>query len=184
MSYKERVKAVRVFGLDVDGVLTDGTFLAAGGKQYRRFHLHDGLGLILLSLAGIKTVLITGKKADRDLKARARELKIDAIYDECADKVGAMASYLKKVSAAWSAAGYMGDDLPDLPLLRKVAFACAPSDGVSEVRRAAHLVCRLPGGRGAVREAAEYILKESGQWTYALEKYWESFGGRPRSSRR
>jgi len=170
LNFKERVKQIKAFGIDVDGVLTDGTLLLLGGKNYRFFNTQDGIGLLLLKTAGIKTLIITGKSSP-ELKKRVAELKIDYLYENAKNKLSAMKDFLKKEKLGWKETCYMGDDLPDLPLMEKVGLAITPSNGCKEVKKASHFVCQKTGGDGAVREAIEHVLKEQKKWEKTIRKF-------------
>ena len=149
---------------DVDGVLTDGAlYLTDGGEEMKRFHTLDGLGLKLLAGAGIELALITGRSS-RVVAKRAAELGIGASLPgrgrQARRARGACAAQL---GLALSACGYMGDDLPDLPLLVRCGFAATVPDAPEAVRARAHYVSRRPGGDGAVREVCELILRREGR---------------------
>lgn len=170
LNFKERVEQIKAFGIDVDGVLTDGTLLLLDGKNYRFWNTQDGIGLLLLKIAGIKTFIITGKSSS-ELKERTAELKIDYLYENVENKLSAMKDFLKKEKLDWKETSYMGDDLPDLPLMEKVGLAIAPSNGCKEVKKVSHLICQKTGGDGAVREAVEHVLKEQKKWKETIRKF-------------
>jgi 3-deoxy-D-manno-octulosonate 8-phosphate phosphatase (KDO 8-P phosphatase) len=161
-----RAKMLRVLVLDVDGVLTDGrlTYLPGGGES-KTFHVRDGLGVQLLIASGVKVAIISGRESEVVVR-RAKELNIEneLLFLGIADKVEAFEAVLKQTSASEEEVGYVGDDLPDLPLLRRTGLSFAVADAAPEVRAAAHVVLRSGGGQGAVREACERILKAKGAW--------------------
>jgi 3-deoxy-D-manno-octulosonate 8-phosphate phosphatase (KDO 8-P phosphatase) len=159
-----RLKKLRVLVLDVDGVLTDGrlTYLPGGGES-KTFHVRDGLGVQLLIASGVKVALISGRESEVVIR-RAKELGIELLFVGIADKVEAFETVLKQTSSTEEEVGYVGDDLPDLPLLRRSGLSFAVADAAPEVRAAAHVVLRSGGGQGAVREACERILKAKGAW--------------------
>lgn len=159
-----RAKRLRALVLDVDGVLTDGrvTYLPQGGES-KTFHVRDGLGIQLLIAAGCKVALVSGRESEV-VARRARELHIDLTFLGIDDKVAAFESVLRDLGANDEDVGYVGDDLPDLPLVRRAGLSFAVADAAPEVRAAAHVVLRAGGGQGAVREACERILKAKGAW--------------------
>ncbi len=159
-----RARRLRLLILDVDGVLTDGrvTYLP-GGVESKTFHVRDGLGVQLLAAARIRVAIISGR-ASEVVERRGRELGIDPILQGVDDKVGAFEQLLRQLDVAEEDVGYIGDDLPDLPILRRAGLAFAVADAAPEARAAAHVVLRTGGGRGAVREACEIILKARGAW--------------------
>lgn len=150
--------------LDVDGVLTDGrvTYLPDGGEG-RTFHVRDGLGLQLLSAAGIAVGFLSGKSSEV-VQRRGEELGVDLLMLGIDDKVTAFEQATQKLGVTDEEIAYIGDDLPDLPLIRKAGLGFAVADSCSEVRAAARIVLRANGGQGAVREACERILKAKGNW--------------------
>ncbi|MCK6545586.1 HAD hydrolase family protein [Myxococcota bacterium] len=159
-----RAKRVQALVLDVDGVLTDGrlTYLPGGGES-KTFHVRDGLGIQLLLASGVKVALISGRESEVVVR-RARELGIMHLSLGIADKVEAFEELLADFGITDEDVAYAGDDLPDLPLLRRVGLAFAVADAAPEVRASAHIVLRAGGGQGAVREACERILKARGAW--------------------
>jgi 3-deoxy-D-manno-octulosonate 8-phosphate phosphatase (KDO 8-P phosphatase) len=164
--------------MDVDGTLTDGTITyAEDGTEWKSFHARDGMGVKLLALAGIEPAIITGRQSGA-VDRRARELGIAHVAQSVKDKAAAVRDLCDRLGVPPSAAAFMGDDLSDLPAMRIVGFSAAPADGAEEVRRAATHVCTRPGGRGAVREAVETLLKREGLWDTVLD----AFDARPEAS--
>jgi 3-deoxy-D-manno-octulosonate 8-phosphate phosphatase (KDO 8-P phosphatase) len=159
-----RAKKIRALVLDVDGVLTDGrlTYLPGGGES-KTFHVRDGLGIQLAIASGVKVAIISGRESEVVVR-RAKELGIDMLFVGIADKVEAFETVLKQTDATEEEVGYVGDDLPDLPLIRRAGLSFAVADAAPEIRAAAHVVLRTGGGQGAVREACERILKAKGAW--------------------
>jgi len=156
---------------DVDGVLTDGGLFYAGRAEgARRFHVHDGLGLQLLARAGIVTALVSARRSAA-LARRAVELGVAHCLQGVADKGAALAALLARLGLQATAAGYMGDDLPDLPAFARCGFACAPPEAVAPVRACAHYVARRPAGAGAVRDVCEYVLEAQGRLAPLLAAY-------------
>jgi 3-deoxy-D-manno-octulosonate 8-phosphate phosphatase (KDO 8-P phosphatase) len=155
---------VRLLILDVDGVLTDGSLTySAAGEETRRFHVRDGLALVEAQRAGLAIAVISGR-ASPAVTRRLSELGVREIHQGVADKGQALAELVARLGVEAGEVAVMGDDLPDLPLMRQAGMALAPADAVAEVRRAAHWVSRRPGGAGAVREAVEMLLRARKAW--------------------
>ena len=171
----KRAKRIKVLIMDVDGTITDGsvTLLSApDGKsatEIKIFDAHDGQGMALAHTAGLRTGLITGRESAA-LRRRASELHVDFVYEKQAHKVAAYEEILRKTSVPESAVAYLCDDLPDLPVMRRVGLAVAVRDAAREVKLAAHHVTRAPGGKGAARELVELILKSQGIWEDMIDK--------------
>ena len=161
---EELAQGIRGLILDVDGVLTDGrlTYLPGGGES-KTFHVRDGLGIQLLIASGCQVALLSGRESET-VSRRGKELGVNLMKLGIADKVDAFESILKTFEIEDREVAYVGDDLPDLPLLRRSGLSFAPADAAPEVRAAAHIVLRAGGGQGAVREACERILKAKGAW--------------------
>ena len=167
----ERARSLRLMAFDVDGVLTDGAlYLTDRGEEMKRFHTLDGLGLKLLAGAGIELALITGRSS-RVVAKRAAELGIRHLFQGADDKLAVLEGLRAQLGFGLSACGYMGDDLPDLPLLVRCGFAATVPDAPEAVRARAHYVSRRPGGRGAVREVCEVILAARGALDDAVGRY-------------
>lgn len=170
-NWKKKALKIRLVLLDVDGVLTDGRITYAGdGEEIKSFDVKDGLGVKLLQEAGIE-VGILSSRSSRAVSRRARELGMRLVWQGVEDKAAVLAAVArgKKLSAGEIA--FLGDDFADLPVFRRVGLSVAVADGIPELRRAAHLITRAPGGKGAVREAAEGILKAQGKWARVVKKY-------------
>jgi 3-deoxy-D-manno-octulosonate 8-phosphate phosphatase (KDO 8-P phosphatase) len=163
---------IKLVLLDVDGVLTDGRIpYDHQGRQTQIYHVRDGLGIRLLQAAGIEVGLITGR-ATPALHHRCRDLGIDLIMDGISDKVAALATVLAQKKLPSDAVAFLGDDLPDLPLAGRVGLFIAVGDAHETLCRKADWVTQARGGRGAVREVAEALLKTQGHWSRLLqEKY-------------
>jgi len=154
--------------LDVDGVLTDGRlFYGADGEQWKVFHVHDGVGLKLAKDAGLKVGILTGR-GNAALEARSRELGLDAIVEGRHDKDSAFTEFLSLHDTAPERVAYIGDDILDLPVLRRCGLSFTPADGALEVRERVHRVLTRPGGRAVVREMCELILSARGDWDKAV----------------
>jgi 3-deoxy-D-manno-octulosonate 8-phosphate phosphatase (KDO 8-P phosphatase) len=154
---------------DVDGVLTDGVIAIDGeGGEIKRFHVRDGLGYALWHRAGKRSAILSGRRAAA-VERRAAELSIAHVFQGQDAKDGPFRDLIGRLGLEPRQVCYIGDDLPDLAVLRAVGLAACPADAVAEVRDAVHLVTRAPGGRGAVREVIEVILKSQGRWEDLVE---------------
>jgi len=166
-----KAQGIRVVFFDVDGVLTDGGLLfTESGETIKRFNTLDGHGLKLLQKAGITPAVITGRDS-APLRTRLRALGIEHAHFGTEDKHPAAVQTLAKLGLDWSQAAAMGDDWPDLPLLRHAAFACAPANAHIEVRTRADYVCNSSGGHGAVRELCDLLLVASSRYAALLDGY-------------
>ncbi|HSW18569.1 MAG TPA: HAD hydrolase family protein [Ramlibacter sp.] len=164
-------QGVRVAFFDVDGVLTDGgLYLSGEGETLKRFHILDGLGLKLLQRAGITPVVITGRDSP-PLRARLKALGVTRAYFGTEDKAPAAQLALTELGLGWGDAAAIGDDWPDLPVLRRCAFAAAPANAHAEVKAVARYVTTLAGGSGAAREFCDLLLVASGRYVGLLEAY-------------
>ena len=155
---------IKMLLLDVDGVLTDGSiYYDYEGNEIKKFNVKDGLGLRLLMDSGIKVGIITGRKS-KALSARCENLKInkDYIFDGVglADKKKAFNKILEKTSFKAKEIAYVGDDLPDIPVMEEVGFPIAVADAVKKTKDAAYYICKNKGGKGAVREVCELLLTD------------------------
>jgi 3-deoxy-D-manno-octulosonate 8-phosphate phosphatase (KDO 8-P phosphatase) len=171
---KKRAAQIQVLLMDVDGTMTDGevTLLSqpdGSALEIKTFDAHDGQGLTLANTAGIRTGCITGRESSALLR-RANEMKMEFIYMKQPLKIHAYEDILRKAGVPESAVAYVGDDLPDLPVMRRVGFAVAVGDAVPEVKKAAHYTTNAVAGRGAIREAIEVILKAKGIWEEMIAK--------------
>jgi YrbI family 3-deoxy-D-manno-octulosonate 8-phosphate phosphatase len=168
-SLGDRCRNIHVLVLDVDGVLTAGDIIYGdNGCELKRFHVRDGTGLKYWHEAKKQTALVTGRSS-RAVEVRAQELGIGTVLQGLADKLQAFGQVLKLTQAAPTAVGVIGDDLADLPMLRNCGLAIAVADACPELHAEAHYVTHARGGRGAVREAIEIILKCQGQWRCRAE---------------
>ncbi|SDG13118.1 3-deoxy-D-manno-octulosonate 8-phosphate phosphatase (KDO 8-P phosphatase) [Selenomonas sp. WCT3] len=170
----ERAKHIKLIIFDVDGVLTDGgIYIGAEGELYKPFFCRDGLGITLAHKAGIKTAIITGRNS-KQVAFRAGELHISEVFQGKLDKRTAYQELKEKLGLQDEEIGYIGDDLIDLPILLQVGLPMAVSDAVAEVRQEALLTASYPGGRGAVRELIEFILKAQGKWQALMQDFYPS----------
>jgi len=167
----ERARRLRLMVFDVDGVLTDGRlWYGPRGEELKVFHARDGHGLKLLAECGVAAALLSGRRS-LALAARAAELGLRHVLQGVADKRPAFERLLAELGIEPDAAGYMGDDLPDLPVLGHCGFACAPPGAHELARRRAHYVADAPAGAGAAREVCEYVLGAQGRLEHALARY-------------
>ncbi len=171
---RRRAKQIKVLLMDVDGTITPGTVNLLSqpdgtALEMKTFDAHDGQGISLAHTAGIRTGVITGRESAA-MRRRARELQIEFVYEKQPTKTAAYEEILKKTGAPESAVAYLGDDLPDLPIMRRVGLAVAVGDAAQEVKLAAHFVTRAIGGKGAARELVELILKSKGIWEEMIDK--------------
>ncbi len=168
-----RAKKIRVLLMDVDGVLTDGRIWLLSRRdgtasEIKGFSAYDGAGLKLARAAGLRTGLITGRESSA-VAQRARECEIEFVFQGRATKLSAYEEILRATGASDREVAYIGDDLPDLPLLQRAGLAVAVANAAPEVKRAAHYVASRSGGDGAVREVIELIVKAQGKWIEASQ---------------
>lgn len=150
---------VRLLVLDVDGVLTDGRlYYGARGEALKAFHVRDGLGLKLLAAAGITVAVISGRRSGMTAR-RCRELGVRHLVQGVEDKLTAFQRLRERLGMSSTVCACVGDDVPDVPLMREVGLSFAVADAHPQARSAAHVITRLPGGRGAVREVCDYLLE-------------------------
>jgi len=162
---------VELLVLDVDGVLTDGQIvLGPSGEEIKAFSVRDEAGMKYWKRVGGRLAVITGRNPPV-VRRRAEELSVDAVRLDAKDKLSAYEEVLAELGMLPEQTCVMGDDLTDLPMMRRCALAAAPADAVEEVRRAADYVARATGGRGCVREVVELILKKAGTWDRILARY-------------
>ncbi len=169
-------RRIRLLGLDVDGVLTDnGIFVGPVAGQVvelKRFDIQDGLGQVMMQSAGIPVVWVSGRQSEATT-ARARELRIEEVLQVPGpQKLEAFGALLERRGIAWAEAAFVGDDLADLQVLRRVGLPIAVANAVAEVKGVAAHVTSAAGGHGAVREAIEALLHARGEWTELLDRYF------------
>lgn len=158
------MRSIQLLLTDVDGVLTDGSLtFDSAGVETKTFNVRDGLGIRLWQRAGGKVGIVTGR-ASTIVERRARELDIDLIYQAVKEKLPVVQDIAKEQGHTLDQVAYLGDDLPDLPTIRAVGFGVAVADAAPELLERADYVTNLPGGRGALREVVEKLLKDSGEW--------------------
>ena len=171
---KKRASQIKLLLMDVDGTMTDGGVLLlsqpdGSALEIKKFDAHDGQGLTLAHTAGIRTGCITGRESPALLR-RAHEMKMDYVYMKIPLKMPAYEEILAKAGLKDAEVAYVGDDLPDIPILKRVGLAVAVGDAVADVKKIAHYITKAHAGRGAVREAIELILKSKGLWDELIDK--------------
>ena len=170
-SLKAKIERIKLLILDVDGVLTDGSInYIDDGREFKSFNVKDGHGIKLLMRAGVEVALITARESNV-VAIRAKDLGITDLYQGKKEKLGAYEDILEKKGLAAYETAYIGDDLIDLPVLRRVGFSAAVSDAVDEVKESVDYVTERAGGRAAVRELTDLILKAKGLWDTVTERY-------------
>ena len=169
---RANIPNLRLLLLDVDGVLTDGRvgFLAGGG-EIKFFSIYDGIALRMVQKAGWKVGFLSGRTS-KVVEDRARELEVEIVIQGSKDKAGDLEEILKTTGLQASEVAYVGDDLPDIPVLKRVGFSAAPANAAQQVKACVHYVSGRGGGTGAVREVVELLLRASGQWDL-LATHWE-----------
>lgn len=176
MNKKITSKAVKIklIAMDIDGVLTHGDIvIMESGEEIKSWNAKDRLGIFAARNAGgIRFAWISGRKC-RQVEDRAKELGIEAVYLGSLDKKNAFRALLKKFKLKSDEVAYIGDDLVDIPLLRKTGLSASPADAVNEVKNIVDYVCRAKGGQGVLREVIELVLKSQGKWQKAIKKFVE-----------
>jgi len=172
----ELARRIRLVVLDVDGVMTDGgIYLGATERgepvEMKRFDIQDGLGVRLLRDAGIEVAIVTGRESHA-VRLRAGELEVEEVHqDRTAAKLGTVTALLERRGVSWEETAFLGDDLPDLPILRRCGLPAVVGNATSDARACAAWAGEREGGRGAVREFAEALLIARGQWAEQVERY-------------
>ncbi|MGE4580573.1 MAG: KdsC family phosphatase [Desulfuromonadales bacterium] len=169
---KDRLTKIRLLLLDVDGILTDGRIIYDhDGVESKMFDVKDGHGLKLIQRAGIRVGIITGRSSEV-VALRARELGIDIVYQGAKEKMVPYREILENLGLMDDEVAYMGDDLVDLPVLTRVGFSATVADAVEDIKPYVHYVAQKKGGRAAVREVCDLLLKESGKWSEVTRRYF------------
>jgi 3-deoxy-D-manno-octulosonate 8-phosphate phosphatase (KDO 8-P phosphatase) len=167
----QRIQAIRLIAFDVDGILTDGgLYLTDSGEEFKRFNSLDGHGLKMLKASGVELAIITGRTS-RCVELRAKNLGITRLYQGVEDKWGTMQTLLAELNLAAEAAAYMGDDVVDLPVMRRMGLSISVPNAPQVVRDHAHYLTQREGGHGAVREACELIMSAQGTLDAQLAPY-------------
>jgi len=170
---KRSIEKVRLLLLDVDGVLTDGRIIYDNnGIESKAFHVRDGHGLKLLQRAGIKVGIITGRSSEI-VSHRAAELGIDIVYQGAKTKLEPYEQILADLNLSDQQVAYVGDDLVDLPILRRVGCSFTVADAVADIKPYVDYITTLPGGHGAVREVCDMLLRQSGLWDSVTDRYFD-----------
>jgi len=166
-----KAKKIKLLILDVDGVLTDGClFYGATGEAYKAFHVHDGLGIKLLQQNGVKVAIITSRSSDI-VKQRMQDLGVAHVYQGQKEKLPAFKDLIQQLKLTADQVAYAGDDLPDLPVLKKVGLSIAVANAHPLVSQEAMLLTKTTGGKGAVREICEFILQAQGKLDSVYQHY-------------
>ena len=171
---QEIAKDIKLLILDVDGVLTDGSIILDNeGNELKIFNVRDGHGIKMLVKAGVQVALITGRHS-KVVERRARELGITEVYQRCHIKTVAFDHIIEKYKLSEQEVAYMGDDIVDIPIFKRVGMPIAVNDAADEARDHAAVVTRHCGGRGAVREVCDFLLKAKGLWESVTKEYFEA----------
>jgi len=169
---RDRLLKIKLMMVDIDGVLTDGRIILGNyGDELKFFDVQDGLGLVLLRQAGIQTLIVTAKKSKVN-ERRAKDLKVVKLYQGVDDKLKLYEKVLRKMKMKPEEVCFVGDDLIDIPVMKRVGVAVAVQNAVEETKDAAHYVTQRQGGRGAVREIADMILRFQNKWESVTEAYF------------
>ncbi len=171
MTTQERAQKIKLLILDVDGVITDGRIIYdSKGRDLKLFDVHDGLGVYLLKRMGIRTILITAK-GSKAIKPRAKDMQVDKVYENIFPKTKIYEKILKDYGISDDEVCFVGDDLVDIGILKKVGLPVAVLNACPEVKESSLYITQQKGGRGAVREVTEFILKAQNKWQEALKIY-------------
>ncbi|MFH1411326.1 MAG: HAD hydrolase family protein [Candidatus Omnitrophota bacterium] len=169
----ERAKKIKALVMDVDGILTDGRIIyGTYGDEIKNFDVNDGLGIMLAKRAGLKCIILTAK-ASRTVRKRAKELRIDKVYENFHYKIHALTKIMNKFKLKSDEICFMGDDVIDIPVLKRVGLAVTVPNAMDEVKTYAHYMTKKSGGRGAVREVCDFIIKAQGLWNGVTKRYFE-----------
>ncbi len=167
----DRARSIRLVIFDVDGVLTDGSlFITDAGEEFKAFHSQDGHGMKMLKATGIQLAIVTGRTS-RSVELRAQNLGVGILYQGVDDKLAVFEQILASFGFEPNACAYMGDDVVDLPVMRRCGLAVAVPGAPPLVKSRAHYVTRQPGGRGAARELCEIIMHAQGTFDAQMEPY-------------
>jgi 3-deoxy-D-manno-octulosonate 8-phosphate phosphatase (KDO 8-P phosphatase) len=169
-TFLRKLKTVKLFLTDVDGVLTDGTVYMGGGVETKRFNIRDGLGLKFLQRHGIKVGWIS-RRPSSATQQRADDLQIDFVVQHNGGKIEGVEAILRQTGLNWADVCYVGDDVVDIGVMARVGLAVAVGDGVAEAKAAADYITKAGGGHGAIREIVEMILKAQNKWKLIVSEY-------------
>ena len=168
---ESKVANIKLLAMDVDGVLTDGSIiLHHDGTESKRFNFLDGHGIRMWHRAGLKTAFISGRTAEATTQ-RAKQLEVTYVFQDCREKLTSFERLLKEAGLEAAEVAYIGDDVMDIPLLKRAGLSVAVANAVDEVKQNAAYVTERPGGGGAVREMIEYILKSTDRWDELMKIY-------------
>lgn len=168
---QEKANKIKLLLLDVDGVLTDNRLIYGDdGQEYKAFYTRDGHAMVLIQKSGIEIGIITGRKSNLVAK-RMQDLKVKHLYQGVPDKLPTFEALMAKTGVSLDQVAYMGDDILDLPILTRVGLAACPKDSDPEVIQRVDFVSQFEGGRGAVRELCEMIMKTQGHWQTHMDFY-------------
>lgn len=157
-----RLKKIKLLATDVDGVLTDsGMYYSENGDELKKFNTRDGMGLVLLRNAGFKVAIVTSEET-KIVERRAAKLEIADLFQGARNKVAALEVLMKRHALKWEEVAYIGDDVNDLEVMKRVGFAATPSDGTDKNKKIAHYVTKKKGGEGCVREICDMLLSLKG----------------------
>ena len=169
----DKVKKIKLLLLDVDGVLSDGRMIYGSyGDDIKNYNVNDGLGIMMIRRVGFKCAILTAK-ASRMVMRRAKDLKIDKVFKDYHYKSEAWDKILKTFKVNPEEICFIGDDVLDIPILRRVGFAVCPPNAMDEAKEHAHLITEKKGGHGAVREICDLILKAQNKWEETTKRYYE-----------
>lgn len=167
----DKLSKIQLIIMDVDGVLTDGRLIIhSDGSESKQFHVMDGHRIKMWQRAGGLTAIISGRESPAT-SVRAKQLNISYVMQGCLKKLPALKTLLQKTHLNQEDAAYIGDDLMDIPLVRRVGFGAAVADAAPELKKHADFVTQHKGGKGAVGEVIEFLLKKSGKWDKLMERY-------------
>lgn len=172
MDLTTRLRRIRLFLCDVDGVLTEAQITMGGEAETKTFHIRDGLGLRLLQTEGIRVGWVSARPSNAT-NLRAADLKVDFLHQSSGSKVTAIEGILAEAGVTWDETLYMGDDVVDLGALKRAGVAAVPADAIQEAKERAHYICQIAGGRGAVREVVDLVLKAQNRWAAMIERFSE-----------
>jgi len=171
-SLSEIAAGIELLILDVDGVLTDGSIILDNeGNEYKAFHVRDGHGIKMLQHAGVRVAIITGRYSGV-VDRRARELGIADVYQKCKDKSAAFSELVQKYSLSDKEVAYVGDDIVDAAVIRRAGLPVSVADAAEEIKDCSLLITTRRGGKGAVREVTDFILKAKGLWDGIIDEYF------------
>lgn len=169
---QDKARKIKLLILDVDGVMTDGKIVMdEKGKQLKFFDVQDGLGVVLLKRAGINTIILSARYS-RVVSFRAKDIKVFKAYQNCDDKLAAYQKILKQMKLKNENVCFIGDELIDIPVLKRAGLSVAVANAAIEAKRVASYITKRKGGDGAIREIIELILKSQGKWDKVTSKYF------------